>query len=89
MVTCVEIDDEEEEYRSELSSLISDLGERINDAADGLERAIYPFREGWEDDALDVIMGLQITLRDMLERVEWLTEENWVDLSEAEIEADP
>jgi len=89
MVTCVAVDDEEEEYSSELSSLISDLGERINRAAEGLERAIYPFREGWKDDALDVIMGLQITLREMLERVEWLTEEKWVDLSEAEIEADP
>lgn len=85
----MEVDDEDEEYCSELSSLISDLGERINSAADGLERAIYPFREGWEDDALDIIMGLQISLREMLERVEWLTEENWVDLSEAEIEADP
>lgn len=74
---------------SELESLIRDLGERIDSTSNRLERAIYRYPEGWEDDAMDVIIGLQIFLRQLLEYVEWLTDGKWVDLSVAEIEADP
>jgi hypothetical protein len=83
----MEID--EDEISSELESLICDLGERIDNAAKRLERATYRHPEGWEDDALDVIIGLQIYLKQLLEYVEWLTDGKWVDLSFAYIDADP
>jgi len=83
----MEID--EGEISSELESLIRDLGERIDSAANRLERAIYRYPEGWEDDAMDVIIGLQIFLKQSLEYVEWLTDGKWVDLSFAHIDADP
>lgn len=82
-------DDETEEYCDELSSLICDLSDRMDDAAERLERAIYRYQEGWEDDALDVIIGLQSFLKQSAEYIEWLTDEKWVDLGDAEIEADP
>jgi hypothetical protein len=80
---------DEGEISSELESLIRDLGERIDSAVNRLERAIYRYPEGWEDDAMDVIMGLQIFLKQSLENVEWLTDGKWVDLSFAYIDADP
>ncbi len=54
-----------------------------------LARAVYRYREGWEDEALDVVMGLQVSLKDMLEYVEWMMGEKWVDFNEMELEAIP
>ncbi len=85
----MESDDEADEYCDELSLLISRLEETIGDAADRLERADYRYQEGWEDEALDVVMGLQVSLRDMLDYVEWLMGEKWVDFEDADIEAEP
>jgi hypothetical protein len=83
----MEID--EDEISSELESLICNLGERIDNAARRLETAIYRYPEGWEDDALDVIIGLRLFLKQLLEYVEWLTDRKWIDLSFAYIDADP
>jgi hypothetical protein len=84
----VRIDDAEEEFESELCSLVYELSETIDDAADRLERAIYRYKEGWEDDALDIIMGLMASLRQTVEYAEWLTCGKWVDFGDAEIEAE-
>ncbi len=88
MVTYVRIEDAEEEYESELCELVFELSETIDDAANRLEKAIYRYKEGWEDDALDVILGLQASLRQTIELAEWLTDGKWVDFGDAEIEAE-
>ena len=81
----IESKDESSWEKKWLVRLIHDLNVEVNNAINDFDNSIYQYQEGWEDDAYNRLIGLQIYLIEMREFMEKLIDENWVLLQDAEI----
>ena len=68
-----------------LVRLISYLSIEVNNAINDFDNCIYQYQKGWEDDAYNRLIGLQIYLTELRDIMEKLIDENWILLQDAEI----
>ena len=69
----------------EITDLLGDFSVDLSDAIGSLIDTMDRYEEGWEDRILDCAIGLTISLQDLLEKLEIITGERWVDFGEAEL----